>query len=82
MKTRNMIGNIVEILPVILKKPATRDELVKLLNRPRSTIYEALAILIHAGVVQRKKEYTPNTRDPTKPGRGRPRIYFKLVKSQ
>ena len=50
--------------------PLTRDQMVELLNKPRTTIYDNLAVLINRNMV---KKFSRQVN-----ARGRPVVFFKL----
>lgn len=57
----------------LLKNGAlTRDQMVKALDIPRTTIYDSLKVLIKLGIVVKYPEFKPER------NRGRPKILFAL----
>ena len=61
------------IIMILGERGATcRDEIVRILQKPRTTIYDRLKSLIEKGVVRVSPEYRPDRK------RGRPRAMFSL----
>ena len=76
--TDNKIKKGNPILKASIKKqlengPLNRDQLVRNLKTPRSTVYDALRYLIIENEVRKAPHYTE------KQHRGRPRVVFSLV---
>jgi len=69
MVARRDIDN--KLLAVLSIRPMTRGELSKLLNVPRTTIYDHLVELMFQGKVIRLKKNNKK--------RGRPKVYFKAI---
>ena len=59
------------ILALLEQGPLSRDDLVQMLEEPRTTILGAIAALAEEGKVQHSPERRPT--------RGRPRIFFYLA---
>ena len=72
LKRREIAHSLQEDLVNILKKNGamTRDQMISLLERPRTTIYDNLSILIDQ---ERVKSYSRQVNDL-----GRPVVFFKL----
>jgi predicted transcriptional regulator len=65
---------IVNELIVLLKEgPLTRDQLVKKMNIPRTTIYDGLRILLKCNKVKKFPVYLCDR------PRGRPKVLFSLI---
>ncbi|MHA1892100.1 MAG: helix-turn-helix domain-containing protein [Promethearchaeota archaeon] len=61
------------ILALLQEKPRTRGELVEILGRPRTSIYDVLKELMRDGLVTSYPVYHSNMK------RGRPRVLFDML---
>lgn len=59
-----------KILKILKEKDCDRKELVKLLDKPRSTMYDNLALLVDLGMIRKYQKLEHS--------RGRPRVFYKL----
>lgn len=73
MESNSMeLNNLQSDLVTILKKNGalTRNQMVEKLNKPRTTIYDNLAVLINRDMIKKFSRQVNN--------RGRPVVFFKL----
>ena len=68
MYMNKLQSNIIDILKKT-GKPLNRNDLVRLLNTPRTTIYDNIVPLIKDGLI---------IKFPVRKSRGRPVVYYKL----
>ena len=61
-----------QLLSILAERPHHRGELVTIIHKPRTTIYEHLDDLILLGHLEKYPKILPK--------RGRPLVYFKLVR--
>ena len=68
-----------QIIDCLTDRDMTRDELLEVIDLPRTTLYDYLQLLESAGKIESESEFYRETFVRKK---GRPRVFFKLKRDE